>query len=328
MNFSSILDELMGKERNVPLNQRSGRAIKFSDPEVCKYQLCGLCPYKLFKNTKSDLGACGYEFHEDHIEWDEVQKDWDRLKSREKARYGYERDLCRFLESLIRDMDRKIEKAQERAAQESIPKEMKPEEQSRLDEIKQKEKDAQEKAEKLAEEGDIDASMMFTQQAEQFKTQYEALHKQLTFGDKTMEVCTVCGVFINSTDNDQRRQDHLNGKQYQGWKKIRAKRVELEALLKKQREQEEEEEEARYRPRRREDSESKYEDGERERSLSTSSYKRKRSLSPGGRRSSREDYYDDGYSKRRRYDRRDYDRGNGYDREYGVEKKWFDRRVR
>ena len=52
----AMLDELMGKERNVPLDQRKGTDMKFNDPEVCKYALAGLCPYGLFKNTKSDLG--------------------------------------------------------------------------------------------------------------------------------------------------------------------------------------------------------------------------------------------------------------------------------
>ena len=52
----AMLDELMGKERNVPLDQRKGTDIRFNDPEVCKYALAGLCPYGLFKNTKSDLG--------------------------------------------------------------------------------------------------------------------------------------------------------------------------------------------------------------------------------------------------------------------------------
>ncbi len=52
----AMLDELMGKERNVPMDQRKGTDMRFNDPEVCKYALAGLCPYGLFKNTKSDLG--------------------------------------------------------------------------------------------------------------------------------------------------------------------------------------------------------------------------------------------------------------------------------
>lgn len=51
-------------------------------------------------------------------------------------RFGYERDLLRYTEQLIRDMDRKIEKNKERAAAESRPKPIRPEDQLRLDEIK------------------------------------------------------------------------------------------------------------------------------------------------------------------------------------------------
>lgn len=52
----NMLDELMGKERNVPLGQRASTTIRFDDPLVCQYTLCGLCPHRLFKNTRSDLG--------------------------------------------------------------------------------------------------------------------------------------------------------------------------------------------------------------------------------------------------------------------------------
>lgn len=46
---------------------------------------------------------------------------------------------------------------------------------------------------------------MFAQQAEAFSRQHEALYKQFQTPERTMSVCDVCGVFINSTDNDQRR---------------------------------------------------------------------------------------------------------------------------
>lgn len=92
----ALLDELMGKERDVPLEKRSNRERRFDDDDVgvphvpqphppclfsrsptarrpsltvllvaprccgwiqvCKHDLCGLCPYSLFKNTRSDLG--------------------------------------------------------------------------------------------------------------------------------------------------------------------------------------------------------------------------------------------------------------------------------
>src|SRR5689334_6482354 len=55
--FRSMLDELMGKERDVPLGKRQNKALEFDDKDVCKYELVALCPNRLFRNTKSDLGG-------------------------------------------------------------------------------------------------------------------------------------------------------------------------------------------------------------------------------------------------------------------------------
>ena len=66
-----------------------------------------------------------------------------------------------------------------------------------------------EKSQKLGEEGDVDGSMMFAQQADVFKQQHDSLKRSLTQPERTMTVCEVCGVFINSTDNEQRRKASL-----------------------------------------------------------------------------------------------------------------------
>jgi hypothetical protein len=47
--------------------------------------------------------------------------------------------------------------------------------------------------------------MALTQQADTLGKQHEVLYKQLTEPERTMAVCDICGVFINSTDNEQRR---------------------------------------------------------------------------------------------------------------------------
>lgn len=41
------------------------------------------------------------------------------------------------------------------------------------------------------------------------------------------QVCDVCGLFIQSTDTEARRRDHVEGKQYLGWLAIRQKLAEL-----------------------------------------------------------------------------------------------------
>jgi hypothetical protein len=60
-------------------------------------------------------------------------------------------------------------------------------------------------SQRLGEEGDVDGSMMAAQQADAMKQQHEALQRSLTQPERTMTVCEICGVFINSTDNDQRK---------------------------------------------------------------------------------------------------------------------------
>lgn len=55
--MSKALDELMGKHRNAIEPEAKKQQLQFDDPDVCKHELAGLCPYTLFNNTKSDLGA-------------------------------------------------------------------------------------------------------------------------------------------------------------------------------------------------------------------------------------------------------------------------------
>lgn len=233
----AMLDELMGKERDVPLDRRKNSGTRFDDPEVCKYALAGLCPYGLFKNTKSDLGLCKYEMHEEQLGWEELQAQWDQLSERDKERYGYERELLALLETLTRDMDRKIERQRDRADKESAPRPLTASDKARLETLLARQKEAADQSEKLAEAGEIDASFAAAQQAEEFKKQHESLLKSLSAPDRSMTVCDVCGVFINSTDNEQRRKDHLTGKQYLGWKAIRDKLAQLQERAKAKREE-------------------------------------------------------------------------------------------
>lgn len=200
-----MLDELMGKDRNLPPAQRKGSGLKYSDPSICKHELCGLCPNSLFKNTRSDLGPCEYEVHADHLEWARIQEEFNKTSEREKENYGYEKKLFRYLDELVREMDRKIRRAKDRADKENAPKELLPSDQARLDDLLARRKDALDRSQSAGEEGDVDLSMLLAQQAEQLKQQHDQLEKQLKQPERTMTVCDVCGVFINSTDNDQRK---------------------------------------------------------------------------------------------------------------------------
>lgn len=227
----AMLDQLMGKDRDVPLDQRVIRRPQFSDPEVCKHALAGLCPFGLFPNTKSDLGPCEYEIHEDHLDWEAIQREYDELPAREKDRLGYERALLRLLDRLVAEMDRKIIKAQERARMESAPKPLNAAQQAEVDALRQQAKDLTERSEKLAEEGDVDASMAAVAQAERLRKDAEGLIARYSRPDRQLEVCEVCGLFMQSTDSEARKRDHIEGKQYQGWLAIRQKHSELQQKL-------------------------------------------------------------------------------------------------
>merc|ERR1711904_701226 len=64
--------------------------------------------------------------------------------------------------------------------------------------------------------------------AEKKKNEKEGMGQRVKHpGGRIMFVCEICGVFINSTDNEARRADHYNGKQYLGWKAIRNKLQQL-----------------------------------------------------------------------------------------------------
>ena len=71
--------------------------------------------------------------------------------------------------------------------------------------MQRQEKDLQRQSEETAEQGNVDASMNFANQAEALSKQQAELYKQFTTPERTMSVCDVCGVFINSTDSDQRK---------------------------------------------------------------------------------------------------------------------------
>jgi hypothetical protein len=62
------------------------------------------------------------------------------------------------------------------------------------------------KSQEAGEAGDVDVSMTLAQQAQELQGQHDRLYKTLTAPERTMTVCDICGVFSNSTDNDQRRQ--------------------------------------------------------------------------------------------------------------------------
>ena len=71
--------------------------------------------------------------------------------------------------------------------------------------MQDQEREASVISEKMAEEGDVDGSMVKVAEAEALQQKWKELHESYTQPDRTMSVCEICGVFVQSTDNEQRR---------------------------------------------------------------------------------------------------------------------------
>ena len=57
-DFRKELDEMLGKDRNLPRSERLKKREHFDDNDVCKYFLVAFCPHDLFTNTRHDIGKC------------------------------------------------------------------------------------------------------------------------------------------------------------------------------------------------------------------------------------------------------------------------------
>mmetsp|Transcript_19356 Transcript_19356/g.58498 ORF Transcript_19356/g.58498 Transcript_19356/m.58498 type:complete len:361 (-) Transcript_19356:1452-2534(-) len=349
----AMLDELMGKERNVPLTERSNKQLHYYDDEICKFTLCGLCPYTLFSNTKSFLGECKYEMH-DQLGMDEIQAEYDALSEREKQECGYERKLLELLETLVRDMDRKIERQKERAEKESQPRLLTAADKAKLEELLTQQREMVKESEARAEDGDVDASMAAAAKAEKLKEEHDQNLVTMTAPERIMTVCEVCGVFINCTDAEQRQLaaaqalgktalgnvtpvskalgDHLEGKQYTGWLAIRQKCKELREKHKnlppedrpRTSRGEREPDRARSSDRGRD------RDRERDREVDDRHSHHHSSSRDRDDRRGRDDRYRDDREDRHREDRHRSDRGHRDSRGYGSrdERERYDRRRR
>ena len=96
-NFKSMLDDLMGKDRNLMPHERSRSKRHFSDRDICKNFLAKFCFSELFQKTKLDMGPCE-DTHDD-----QMKEMWDAYEHKE--RYTYESDFLKNCNRLIAEVD-------------------------------------------------------------------------------------------------------------------------------------------------------------------------------------------------------------------------------
>ncbi|EFA74505.1 putative U1 small nuclear ribonucleoparticle-associated protein [Heterostelium album PN500] len=241
------LDELLGKDRNMLPKERAKRQPHFSDHEICKYFLCGLCPNELFTNTNiRDLGPCTKLHDEDCLKQYNASKDKDQ--------YDYERDWVRLMDQIITDNDKKyglikneyiheqlvtnnktclyrVKKNKERlildaaklAAEEGLqdtPSELK----VAITQMEERIQALLKKSEELGEEGQITEAQDMMTQAEDLKKQKAEMQieEDARSHDKKMSVCDICGALLFVGDKEKRSMSHLEGKKHVGYAKLRA----------------------------------------------------------------------------------------------------------
>jgi len=224
-----LLDQLMGKDRNMSAEERSKRRLRWDDEAVCKFFLCGFCPHDLFTNTKSDLGQCGKE-HDDQLR-QEFEKQSAHVRQR------FESQFFRYLQELLDECDKKIVKGQSRLAsqaEDSSNPELK-EITLKVDQINENIKTLNQQIEKLGTEGKVEESqgvMKLVEGMKKEKQELEQKAKQIALPvllqkaenqatEKRMKVCEVCAALLVINDADSRVQAHLTGKQHVGFEKIR-----------------------------------------------------------------------------------------------------------
>ncbi|CAN0302771.1 unnamed protein product, partial [Ectocarpus sp. 12 AP-2014] len=229
----ALLEQLMGRERDIPVDKRTNRSRKIWDDDICKPYLCGLCPYVDFRNTRSDLGE--HPPNQDHDP--DVKAQWDKLSEDEKDKYGYERDLMTYLMDLVVTCDRRVEKNKERLRLEQGDDNVKDSQIARLIDMERVMSEKMELSEKQAEEGLVDEAQALLAEVARMREHKSAIEKQMAEKNENSKRDIVCevsgnimlvsGNILSSAENEERIRCHFQGKQYLGWKAVRDKLKEL-----------------------------------------------------------------------------------------------------
>ncbi|KAG1665172.1 Luc7-like protein 3 [Nymphon striatum] len=224
MSAAQLLDELMGRDRNLG-PQEKGQDLDWADPQVCKHFLVRFCPHELFINTKADLGPC------DKIHDERIRDSYKKSKNFECM--GFEDEFIRFAQSMITDVERRIKRGRQRLLltqqENAAPKALAKDNEEKIDLLTERINDMLEKVETLGCEGEVEEAQGIMKLCDQLKEEREALRRggnpnQNEYNnvvEKQMEVCEVCGAFLIIGDAQQRLDDHLMGRQHCGYAMLR-----------------------------------------------------------------------------------------------------------
>jgi len=232
-----MLDELMGTNRD---GVQGADAVKFTDPDVCKSYLLGLCPYDLFHNTNSfksskklDLGVCS-KVHDPALKADY------ELAAKNQS-YDYEIQQFHQITKFVEDCDRKVA-ANKKRLEETQDQESLAPEAVIVHELNENIGKKLSEAEELGAAGDVEESMRIMAEVEDLKNEkrkaeevYRNAVPATQNQQQKLRVCEICAAFLSLYDNDRRLADHFGGRLHMGFISVRDRLEELEKIVAEQR---------------------------------------------------------------------------------------------
>ncbi|KNC87131.1 hypothetical protein SARC_00754 [Sphaeroforma arctica JP610] len=213
-----MMDDLMGQNRN---GDKTSPDLVFTDHEVCKPFLLGVCTRELFINTKKEEPLCGKE-HDDKL----------KLAYEEAVKKGktfpFEEDVLQFLDYKVRDMDRELGRAHDRLSLQQAPIED-VETHNKIMDIAKQIGEKLAKAEEMGEEGKVDDAQALMAEVESLKRDKLAAERsvandgpaQQQYQQQKLRVCDVCSALLSQFDSDRRLADHFGGKVHAGCLRLR-----------------------------------------------------------------------------------------------------------
>ncbi|KAK1939701.1 hypothetical protein X943_002374 [Babesia divergens] len=218
---------LMGDLEN-PANPMENKG--FTDNDVCKMYLVGICPFDLFENTVRHsrvditlLRNITSVHAKRNTQTNCVPSEY--LEERKNRYYGYEEETLHFILPMIDDCDRRVLKGRQRAEEDVACKQtaIDPatvEEAKRIDaEIEKKMQIAND----LGMKGEVEESLRVLEEADLLKkNKLEMLEKagEVSYQSR-IKPCDICGALLSASDTDRRLTEHYSGKIHVSYQKLR-----------------------------------------------------------------------------------------------------------
>lgn len=133
-----------------------------------------------------------------------------------RSRYGYELQTFQFVDRLVNQCDRKVEKNRARISLETRTKH---------DQLERHAGEVRAQAEEVAEMGGVRRAFLLCNSAE------ELLKSPAQADAAEQTVCGVTGNFVSEVDLRTKSSTHYEGRMYKGWKQIREGHAELKRRL-------------------------------------------------------------------------------------------------